>query len=170
MTKRTLNRHGKRIMLPEGVQQVRAKGEAAPLASHPTPPAARTCCSHRPQQDWSGQSRGLTYDSGWSLKVRSKWGWRKLGCFCAEKSEEKIQEMGRRIPPTLQNRTLHNQNEMLQVNNWKMVMQNTLRVLYDSHDVIRVSHTPGQVQPAPQTPQLPFWKGNTTGHAESLER
>lgn len=65
---------------------------------------------------------------------------------------------------------LHNQNEMLQVNNWKMVMQNTLRVLYDSHDVIRVSHTPGQVQPAPQTPQLPFWKGNTTGHAESLER
>lgn len=49
-----------------------------------------------------------------------------LRCFFAEKSEEKIHEMGSRNPQVLQNQTLYNQKKVLQIHNWNNIMLNTL--------------------------------------------
>lgn len=51
---------------------------------------------------------------------------KSLRCFCAEKSEEKIHEMGKRNPQVLQNQTLYNQKKVFQIDNWNNIMQNTL--------------------------------------------
>lgn len=51
---------------------------------------------------------------------------KSLRCFCAEKSEEKINEMGKRNPQILQNQIMDNQNKVFQIDNWNNIMQNTL--------------------------------------------